>query len=504
MSPRFSISVLAYNNFALTKRCIESVLDHSADFELLLTDNACGDGTAEYFDALACTFGNVRVFHNPTNEGFIDPNLRALNEAKGQFLVFLNNDATVPAGWLDALVKPFDDDPMVAITGPEGGCCRLDARVQGVPGKEPEYVEFACAMARVDLLREHGLFDPAMAFAYFEDVHTSLRMRELGYKLKLVPFHIVHQRAATSGKMPEIRKFQALNGQFIRRRWEPYLRTRRFDYVTVIRRDAAWGDVLLTTPIIRAIKKRNPQSPIWVDTKCAEIFRSNHDVTQSGKFVMPRDAHVIDLNGASENRPLTHLVAAYAEVAGIDDYNCAPSLPFSDKDEIASYDLLHDDIVGCVAVHVGPTTWNGKNWPMERWAELISRMACPVVLVGHHTSQRFDVTVDLRGKTNVHTLAAVLKRCSSLITLDSFPLHVAQAVGTPVVGLFGITSPQFILTDGSRHRAVCSDPKIKSTGLRHRTRGQTMVHDEYGCMNSITVDDVYRAYSELVAEDILV
>lgn len=497
--PRFSVSVVAYNHLALTQRCVESVLAYSNDFELLLTDNACADGTAEYFDQLAATHPHVRVFHNPTNEGFITPNLRALEEAKGTFIVFLNNDATVPAGWLQKLVAPFEADPMVAITGPEGGCCRLNEQCQGVPaksGQEPEYIEFACAMCRVDLMRQHGLFDSNLSFAYWEDVDVSFRMRERGFKLKLVPFRIAHQRAATSSKMPQIRRYQFLNGQFMRRRWMPYLRTRRFDYITVIRRAAAWGDVLLTTPIIRALKERNPHSPIWVQTKCGEIFRHNPCVARYGEFPIPADAHVIDLNGSSESRMNTHLLAAYAETAGIDRYECRLDMPRSGEDTERAYDLLGGS-TDMVAVHVGPTTWKGKNWPMDRWRELIARLASPVVLVGH-PGEPIDGVTDLRGKTSVHVLAAVLGFCRLLITVDSFPLHVAQAVGTPVVPLFGITSPEYILTDGSPHRAVCADPKIPSTGLRHRVIGQTMVQDTYGCMNSITVDAVMKAYADIL------
>lgn len=496
--PRVTVSILAYNNLALTKRCVESVLAHSTNFELLLTDNDCGDGTGEYFDKLAELHPNIRVFNNPTNEGFIPPNLRALDEAKGEFIVFLNNDAAVPAGWLEKLIAPFDADPLVAITGPEGGCCRLDDRCQGgpaKPGQEPEYVEFACAMCRVDLMRKHGLFDPAMNFAYYEDVETSIRMRELGYKLKLVPFRIVHSRGATSKTVPHIRRYQQLNGQVFRRRHAAYLRTRRFDYITVVRRAAAWGDVLLTTPIIRALKERSPQSPIWVETKCGEIFRHNQNVERFGNIQVPADAHIIDLNGASENRPMTHFLAAYAEAAGIDRYDCRLDFPVSDNDEKRAFDLLAGT-TDAVAVHVGPTTWRGKNWPMDRWRELISRIGSRAILVGH-VSDPIGGVMDLRGKTSVHVLAAVLKRCRALITVDSFPLHVAQAVGTPVVPLFGITSPEFILTDGSPHRAVCSDPKIFSSGLRHRVSGQTMVQDNYGCMNSIGVDAVLNAFHEL-------
>lgn len=494
---RYTISILTYTAVEASKRCIHAVLQNSSNFRLILTANGNTE-IAKFFLEIAARHSNVVVIENQKNEGFIVPNLAAFESCDTEFFVTLNDDTIVPPGWLEKLSQPFEADPLVAITGPQGTCCRLDSRCQGVPGHIPEYIEFSCAMCKTAILRKLGLFDPNLTWAYYEDVDTAFRIREAGYKLKLVPFRIVHLRAATSSKMPEIRRYQYLNGQFIRRRWEPYLRTRKFNYVTVIRRAAAWGDVLLTTPIIRALKERNPQSPIWVETKCADLFRYHPHVEKAGAtLALPTDAHVIDLNGASENRPNTHLLAAYAEAAALDAYSCQLDLPVSPHDE-AKADQLVGTSRRLVAVHVGPTTWSGKNWPQENWLRLIDRIEEPVVLVGHKGMPLMG-EYDLRGLTSIHSLAAVLRRCRMLITVDSFPLHVAQAVGAPVVGLFGITSPEYILTDGSPARAVCADPQIPSTGLRHRVSGQTMVVDHHNCMASISVDAVHKAYSELSA-----
>lgn len=501
---RYTISILAYQNLALTKRCIESVM--SADWtvqggcELILTDNACSDGTAEYFDQLA-TGQRVHVIHNAVNEGFIPPNIKALEMAKGEFFVMLNNDAEVPAGWLDELRRPFDIDPMMGLTGPEGGCCGFSENIQGIPSRRVEYVEGACVMGRVSVLRKVGLFSPHLRFAYWEDTDLSLRLRELGYNLKLVPFRIKHQRGSTSRTMPElIRQHQFNNGQYIRRRWFHYMKpnVRRMDYVTVIRRKDAWGDVLLTTPVIRALKQRSPLSPIWVDTNCADVFYGNPHVEHALSGIkIPSDAWVIDLNMAYENRPNTHFVAAYAEKAGLDEIECRTELFPSATDREFAQEHLDSD-VAWTAVHVGPTTWHGKNWPIERWQELIRLIGGPVVLIGSAGRDLHGITLDLRGRTTPLQMAAVLSQCRRFVGLDSFPIHVAQAVGCPVVGLFGVTLPEFILTNGSPSVAVRADHRIApSAGTRHSIIGQTMVHDPYNCMMTISVDQVIEALKEL-------
>lgn len=493
MSIRYSISILTYTQLDRARHCIASVVANSpaGEYELILTAN--GPIAADYFQSLAGP--NVIVIENAENEGFIEPNRRALGRARGEFMVFLNDDATVPPGWLEKLRQPFDDDPMMGLTGPEGGCCVWDARIQGVPGRVPEYIEFACAMGRVSVLRSFGLFDDALTFAYFEDCFLSLQLREAGYKLKIVPFRVVHQRGATSKAMPEIRKYQAMNGAYFRRRHAGYLKARRFDYVTIIKRRAAHGDVLLTTPIIRALSTRNPLSPIWVDTECSEVLRNHPVIARVGRNLpVPKDAWVIDLDMAYENSPLTHIVAAYAMKACISDYSCRPEIFPSDADRT---------FAGCVdnewvAVHPGPTTWHGKNWDMRRWDGLIKRIDCPVVLVGHDASHPLPCSLDLRGKTTVGQLAAVIARCRLMVTIDSLPLHIAQAVGCPCVCLFGVTSPEFIFTEGSLSMAVCADRSNPSTGLRHRTQGATSVIDRHACMDTIKVEAVAEAVNSML------
>lgn len=500
MPIRYSISILTYTELDRVRRCIASVMANSpeGEYELILTAN--GPIAAEYFRSLAAR-PNVIVIENAENEGFIKPSIRALERATGEFYVALNDDATVPPGWLEKLRIPFDGNPMMGLTGPEGGCCAFDARIQGVPSRTPEYIEFACAMGRVSVLRKMGLFADALTFAYFEDSELGLRLREAGYALRLVPFRIVHARGATSKMMPEIRKFQAMNGAYFRRRHAGYLRARRFDYVTVIRRAGAIGDVLLTTPIIRALKERNPRSPIWVETECPDVFDGNPHVARAGRsLALPPDAWVINLNMAYENAPQTHIVSAYAQAAGVEDYSCRTELYTSQEDRRFAIEKLGQEYGGdgWIAVHVGPTTWSGKNWPMERWAEVIALIEAKnigrVVLVGSQSVPQLPIaTLDLRGKTTRGQLAAVLARCRLLVTLDSFPLHAAQAVGCPVVGLFGVTSAEFIVTEGSHATAVNADRANPSTGIRHRTRNATFVEDPHACMETITVDAVMEA-----------
>ncbi len=105
-----------------------------------------------------------------------------------------------------------------------------------------------------------------------------------------------------------------------------------------------------------------------------------------------------------------------------------------------------------IAVNLG-TTWTTKRWEVENFAEVIEQITrlaqgTKVVLTGSLTEQRLAdalhtslPTINLVGKTSILQLGALLERCEVCLTCDSGPMHIAAAVGTPTVALFGPTDP---------------------------------------------------------------
>ncbi|MFA5145047.1 MAG: glycosyltransferase family 9 protein [Candidatus Omnitrophota bacterium] len=114
---------------------------------------------------------------------------------------------------------------------------------------------------------------------------------------------------------------------------------------------------------------------------------------------------------------------------------------------------LNSEYAGAVAVH--PFTSDPvKQWPAERFQELAERIAgnlkVKVIFVGrtnqggtvlfenrpHILPGTVPVAMDLINKTSLVELAQILKQCKLLISGDSGPMHLASAVGTPVIALF--------------------------------------------------------------------
>lgn len=104
---------------------------------------------------------------------------------------------------------------------------------------------------------------------------------------------------------------------------------------------------------------------------------------------------------------------------------------------------LFPEFAGEKIVAIHPFTSDPvKRWPVERFKNLALRirreLGLGVVIVGL-SQDIFDMgdgVVNMVNKTSLIELAALLKRCSLLVSCDSGPMHLAAAVGTPVVALF--------------------------------------------------------------------
>ena len=94
--------------------------------------------------------------------------------------------------------------------------------------------------------------------------------------------------------------------------------------------------------------------------------------------------------------------------------------------------------------------------------------------------------IDLTGKTQLLQLAALLERCSLLVTNDTGTMHVATAVGTPVVAIFGSTDPVTTGPWGEGHVVVRKEMHCSPCLKRVCPTG-------HQCMESITVEDVAEA-----------
>jgi N-acetylglucosaminyl-diphospho-decaprenol L-rhamnosyltransferase len=132
-----SFLVVSWNVRDLLRRALTSVLADAEgiESEIILVDNASGDGTVEMVRA---EFRRVQLIGNADNRGFSGANNQALAIAQGRYFFLLNPDAELLPGATNALLECMDADPRVGIAGPQ--LLNPDQTVQSSRRRFPTFV----------------------------------------------------------------------------------------------------------------------------------------------------------------------------------------------------------------------------------------------------------------------------------------------------------------------------------------------------------------------------
>jgi len=218
--PRTSVVVLNYNGSAWLDACLTALCAEARGAEILVVDNASSDDSRD----IAARHAGVRVLPLETNRGFAGGNNAGAAAAQGtHYLVFLNNDTVVQAGWLESLIGALDDradaalatshivsleDPAVVDSAGDGylwagGAFKRWHGKRVGAGPAIEEVFGACGAAfviRRAVFEALGGFDERF-FMVYEDVDLSYRARLRGHRVVYVPSAVVHHAgSATLGR----------------------------------------------------------------------------------------------------------------------------------------------------------------------------------------------------------------------------------------------------------------------------------------------------------------
>ncbi len=480
MKPKFTISIAVHDQLDITRKCLESILVHSPLdlLQILIFDNGSTADTGAYLCQLKHEYSCIDVNTSESNLGFGFAHNKNLEWATGDYFVVLNNDLEVCEQWLETIYQPFLDDPKIGITGPYTGCGRLGNNGMGYGRpdddlEEMDYIEGSCLMIPTWLAQREGLFDPSFRFAYCEDADLSLRLREKGWKIKTVTLPMVHVRGSTSKAVVregvDLQGYHLYNHAVFMTRWGAYLVDRSFAYKILIRRMAAAGDVLLITPIMKALKQKWADCLIDVVTSQAQVLEGNPQV-HAAYGNMPEDLTVYDaiydLDLAYEKKPLIPILDAYASVCDVVLEDRLPQI-YLTAEHRQWAQFLKDG--PWVVFHVGPTAWPGRNLPLATFdvvAYLLRKQGWKTCLVGLGGGSLLECNLDLRGKTSFLQLAAIIEASNLFVGLDSMPMHIATAFNKPTVGIFGCIDPTLRLPVKSYFKGVVSKT-VGCVGCHH-------------------------------------
>jgi len=246
-TPVVSVIVPVYGKIAYTLQCLRSIQQcrHRTSFEVIVIDDCSTDSTAE----LLAQVGGVQVIRNEENLGFLRSCNKAAASARGDFLLFLNNDTEVQPGWLDELYNTFSEHPDAGLVGsklvyPDGSLQEAGGLIwhdgSGTnhgrgddPGKpeynflrDVDYCSGASVMVPRALFERLGGFDSALAPAYYEDTDLAFALRQAGYRVIYQPFsRVVHHEGITSGTDVSrgIKAYQEINRHKFLAKWQQVL-----------------------------------------------------------------------------------------------------------------------------------------------------------------------------------------------------------------------------------------------------------------------------------------
>lgn len=297
------------------------------------------------------------------------------------------------------------------------------------------------------------------------------------------------------------------------------------------------GDVVCTTPVLRALVDRpdHPRVSVLVGPKAAALFQGDAALDK----VIAYDKHmslgqklmfvrllktkgfdeVVDLRNSlfpvailgwrglrslflSRGKKAGHAVLRHWRRAFGKD-PVASELLFhvqaSEKAQKRAEALLSGVQGPFVAVAPGAAS-DLKRWPLEKFAEILRRLGKAgfgqAVLVGGPENQSLSAklqelapgcALDLTGKTNLPELTAVLKRASVVLSNDSGPMHIAAALGTPVVAIFGPSDSRRYGPFGAGHAVVRQELPCSPCGKAQCHLGT------HACMVDLETEQVWKA-----------
>lgn len=168
-----------------------------------------------------------------------------------------------------------------------------------------------------------------------------------------------------------------------------------------------------------------------------------------------------------------------------------------------------------ILVGIGPAGGSSKlkQWPLDRFIELgrwLARFGARLVVVGGPGEEGLGNELVGRlgrrainqasGMLTLRQMAALLKRCQVYVGNDTGPMHLAAAVGTPVVGLFGSSCHHRFSPWGANHSVLWSSlPCSPCFEQNHMAQCEQCIFDEVECMRAIGLEQVKSAVTTQLA-----
>ncbi len=294
------------------------------------------------------------------------------------------------------------------------------------------------------------------------------------------------------------------------------------------------GDVLCTLPMCEEVRRRHAgnllvfiTAPVWREVV---VMSRSADLVYANKwwlypFTFPRNVKIFGLVEAMFNPQTTgeksftsgtstHLIDDLAASCGFTVQARLPKLCLSPdlvEKTRTTYGLDSKRTAEGLLIGINPgPSWRVREWEASKWQKLINKIHSEYDAVilqfgtnkGDGSSEYDNLTgvKSLASKLKGEELVALIAVCDLIVSIDSGPVHVAGAVGTPVIGLFGPLDPASRLPPDSQAIGLFGD--VPCLFCHNRT---PVIHwfdgcpNDIACMQKLDEQTVFEAVKSLLA-----
>ena len=318
--------------------------------------------------------------------------------------------------------------------------------------------------------------------------------------------------------------------------WLVFQCVRHRKRAVVVCRFGGIGDILCILPMCDEVRRRHPGKMLVFVT--AAIWREVVVISRSADLVyankwwvhprtLPTNIKLFGLVDAIYNPKTTY---EQVDKAGMtrhlaDDFaaSCGFALTTRQTKLYPSPGLVKETSIAygldykgtgqrlLIGINPGPT-WRVKEWEASKWQKLINKIHSEydavIIQFGFNTgdgSSEYDNLTGVKllaGRLKGEELLALVTNCDLIISIDSGPVHLAGAVGTPVIGLFGPLDPALILPPNAQAVGLFSD--VPCLFCHNRT---PVIHwcdgcpYDIACMKKLDCDAVFEAVKSMLPQN---
>lgn len=278
------------------------------------------------------------------------------------------------------------------------------------------------------------------------------------------------------------------------------------------------GDVLMTTPTVRAIKTRFPNSeltyatdPKYANGGLIEILENNPYIDKvvpfnqisRNMFHLYADLTSVGVARERMNYPPVNRIDLFAEFVGIDLFDPTPVYVPTREEQLWARQKIQKWTGGetkkVITIHISSVD-NRRNWPIQNFIELVGKITSSyedvfVIIFDQHKKGGWGIkNTKVANNFGIRQVAALIDASQLFIGPDSGLMHIAGALEKHMITLFGSTDP--------------------TARVNHYINARYLIDDDCrvcwynacgrNCMSLISVNDVWKEVKEFVSSDVLI